>query len=322
METKELLTDYGDKKIKVSFPGQTVVPQISDVPILEDPAKEVRKAVNNPIGSEPLSVLAKRVQNNEKVVIAFDDPPKPAMPRRIILQELFAILNAAGIKDQNIYLLSGNGTHCKWTDNSFRDYLGDEIYDRFRPFGSASRILNHDCHDLEHLTYMGVSELGDYVEYNSLLQEAALFIYSGTVIPFNWGGMSGTGVVIGLASARSMLSTHGLPVFGHEESCHGDPRRSLYRQHKQTIMKHIEDFTGKRVFYVDFVPDKTGNISRIFAGYSPEINELANKKKIPVYKSNSNSIDLGYTCGKAFAVSVFAVLDDGGSNIENLVKKG
>jgi len=55
--------------------------------------------------------------------------------------------------------------------------------------------------------------------------------------------------------------------------------------------------------------------------YSYEINELAKKKKIPVYNYNSNSINLGYTCGKAFAVSVFAVMDDGGSNILNLVKK-
>jgi large subunit ribosomal protein L30e len=56
--------------------------------------------------------------------------------------------------------------------------------------------------------------------------------------------------------------------------------------------------------------------------YFSEINELAKKKKIPVYNYDSNSIDLGYTCGKAFAVSVFAVMDDGGSNILNLVKKG
>jgi large subunit ribosomal protein L30e len=55
--------------------------------------------------------------------------------------------------------------------------------------------------------------------------------------------------------------------------------------------------------------------------YSSEINEMAKKKKIPVYNCDSSSIDLGYTCGKAFAVSVFAVLDDGGSNILNLVKK-
>jgi len=55
---------------------------------------------------------------------------------------------------------------------------------------------------------------------------------------------------------------------------------------------------------------------------STMINKLADKKKIPVYNYNSSSIDLGYTCGKTFAVSVFAVLDDGGSNIQNIVKKG
>ena len=52
-----------------------------------------------------------------------------------------------------------------------------------------------------------------------------------------------------------------------------------------------------------------------------EINELAKKKKIPVYESESNSIELGYTCGKGFAVSAFAVIDDGGSNIISLIKK-
>jgi len=55
--------------------------------------------------------------------------------------------------------------------------------------------------------------------------------------------------------------------------------------------------------------------------YSSEINKLAEKKKIPVYDYSSNSIDLGYICGKTFAVSVLAVLDDGGSNIIELVKK-
>jgi len=84
-----------------------------------------------------------------------------------------------------VYLLSGNGNHCKWTDNQFRSYFGDKICKRFRPLGSASRLLNHDCHDPEQLKYMGVSELGDYVEYNKLLVEADLFLYLGTVMPSN-----------------------------------------------------------------------------------------------------------------------------------------
>ena len=56
--------------------------------------------------------------------------------------------------------------------------------------------------------------------------------------------------------------------------------------------------------------------------HSSEISTLAKKKKIPVYNCKSNSIDLGYTCGKSFAVSVFAVIEEGGSNIINIVKKG
>ena len=55
---------------------------------------------------------------------------------------------------------------------------------------------------------------------------------------------------------------------------------------------------------------------------SSEIKGLANKKKIPVYNYSQSSIDLGYTCGKSFAVSVFAVLDDGGSNIQSIIKTG
>jgi len=55
--------------------------------------------------------------------------------------------------------------------------------------------------------------------------------------------------------------------------------------------------------------------------YLQDISKLANKKKIPIYNTSFNSIELGNNCGKAYAVSVFAVLDDGGSNIINLTKK-
>ena len=55
--------------------------------------------------------------------------------------------------------------------------------------------------------------------------------------------------------------------------------------------------------------------------YKSDIETSAKKKKIPVYNYKSNSIDLGVTCGKAYSVSVFAVINDGGSNILNLVKK-
>ena len=271
-KNKEITADYWDKKISISVPEDTVIPVVPDPPLLKEPAAAVRAVLENPVGAPPLFELAKKAKGG-KVVIGHDDLTRPALPRKIIISVIMDILNKAGIQDENVFLLSGNGNHCKWPDTHFRSYFGDEIYNRFRPLGSASRILNHDCHDPSCLKYMGVSERGDYVEYNSLLDEADLFIYCGTVIPSNWGGMTGTGVIIGMPSARSMISTHGFPVVGHEESCHGDHRTMLYRKHKEAIMAHIERATGKRVFYVDSVLGKGAQLAGVFAGYSPEINE-------------------------------------------------
>jgi len=56
--------------------------------------------------------------------------------------------------------------------------------------------------------------------------------------------------------------------------------------------------------------------------YSTEISNLAKEKKVPIYNYNSNGVELGYACGKSFAVSAFAVIDEGESNILQLVKKG
>ncbi len=55
--------------------------------------------------------------------------------------------------------------------------------------------------------------------------------------------------------------------------------------------------------------------------YADAINILAAEHNVPVYNYTSTGVDLGYTCGKSFAVSSFAVIDEGESNILSLVKK-
>ena len=56
--------------------------------------------------------------------------------------------------------------------------------------------------------------------------------------------------------------------------------------------------------------------------YNTELNTMAKEKKVPIYDYNSNGIELGYSCGKNFVVSSIAVIDEGESNILQLVKKG
>ncbi|MCB2187808.1 MAG: DUF2088 domain-containing protein [Deltaproteobacteria bacterium] len=271
--TKQLTADYWERKIQITVPEDTVTPVMTPPPLLPDPGAATKEALLNPIGAPSLFDLARQVPKGGKVVIGHDDLTRPALPRKIMIPVIMEVLNQAGVKDEQVFLLSGNGNHCKWSQNQFRRYFGEELYQRFAPDGSASRLLNHDCHDPENLTYMGVTELGDYVEYNSLLAEADLFIYNGSVLPSNWGGMTGTGIIIGYASSRSMVSTHGYPVVHHKESCHGDQRTMYYRKHKEVIHAHIEKFTGKRVFYVDAVMGQGTQLAGVFAGYSPELNE-------------------------------------------------
>jgi large subunit ribosomal protein L30e len=55
--------------------------------------------------------------------------------------------------------------------------------------------------------------------------------------------------------------------------------------------------------------------------YADVMMALASENKIPVYNYTASGVDLGYTCGKNYAVSSFAVLNEGESNILSLVRK-
>lgn len=56
--------------------------------------------------------------------------------------------------------------------------------------------------------------------------------------------------------------------------------------------------------------------------YHTELITMAKAKKISIYNYSSSGVDLGYVCGKSYAVSAFAVIEEGESSILELVKKG
>ena len=58
-----------------------------------------------------------------------------------------------------------------------------------------------------------------------------------------------------------------------------DPYDRLKRTLKAEINAGIEAATGKRIFYINWIGGTGGTISKVFAGYSPEVEE-------PAWKSN------------------------------------
>ena len=157
---------------------------------------------------------------------------------------------------------TADSNHKKWSESELRAFVGEEIFAGFRPGG---QIVNHDCLEESGLEHLGETPSGCVVEHNRRFVEADLMIYVGQVMAYTWGGYTGTGAVIGMASTRSILSHHNHGVVNHPHTATGDHRRMYFRKLKAEISAHIEQATGKRIFYINWVGSSGGRM----AGSSP-----------------------------------------------------
>ncbi len=259
--------DFGGAKLGVEVPDHSTVIEFRDPEFLPNPVERVHAALKHPVGSAPLAELAKPGMT---VAIGFDDPTRPPLPWQTILPVVLDVLTECGVKDEDISLICANGAHRKWFPEELRNFLGDQIFDRFWP---AGQIINHDCQDSDELSFLGHTERGGYVEHNRRFVEADLSIYVGTVSATYVGGYSGTGAVTGLASADSLASHHAHRFWHAPSSTTGDHRTMMYRGMKAEVHEFMEKAMGKRVFYVNSVVGVGGRMAGVFAGYSPEVEQ-------------------------------------------------
>ena len=265
MPTQTVTADFGAEKIQIEVPAEAVVVEFEDPPYPASAAEVLANALRNPAGAPPLSELA---ANCTTVAIAFDDPTRPPAPWQLMLPAIVEVLRGAGIRDENIRFICANGTHKKWSEAELRAFVGEEVFTQFWPRGA---IVNHDCEDPDNLLDLGQTPMGGVVEHNRMFLEADLNIYVGQVMAHSWGGYTGTGAAIGLASTRSVCSHHAHRVVNHPETTTGEHKQMMFRRMKAEINAHIEQHNGRRIFYVNWVGGTRGQIADIVAGYSPEV---------------------------------------------------
>lgn len=263
---RHVAVDFGRARQDIAAPGDAVVLEWTDPPLLDDPVTAVHEALEHPVGSPPLGEIAR---SGTKVVVAFDDPLLPARIVQTVLPCVLDALERAGVRRTDIRLISANGTHVKSGARELESYLGADL---FRAWSADAQLSSHDCTDSAGLVGMGRSRLGDLVEVNRVVQDSDLLVFVGSVKVAPNGGYSGTNVSVGLSGIRCASATYGFPVFAHPDSCHGNPARSLYQAHKQAISERIEDVTGRRTFYVNGLSGTAGRIAAVVAGYAPEVN--------------------------------------------------
>jgi len=203
---------YGREGLTVNLPDDVHVLEPRFVPGLPDEPDALRRALRDPIGSEP---LAAKVKPGDKVVIVHTDITR-ATPNDRILPVLIGELEMAGVARQDITLLNGLGTHRPQTEAELRAMLGDFIVENYR-------CLQHDCHDDDNLVSLGWTSFGHPVRVNRTYLEADVRVLTGFIEPHFFAGFSGgpKAVIPSLAGAESVLTNHGLKMIAHPKATWG-----------------------------------------------------------------------------------------------------
>lgn len=138
---------------------ESQLPRIPDGLSREQEEKSLRGALDNPVGAERLSELAKSGQN---VVLLVDDWTRPTPAYKVapaVIQRLLEF----GIRAGDIKIIFARGTHQALSREQMERKLGKDLIDRFV-------VENHDPDG--NVTYLGESRSGTPVYINRSFMEA------------------------------------------------------------------------------------------------------------------------------------------------------
>ena len=125
----QVTLDYGKTGLPVTLPDERLIAPpltIKPAPPLADPEGALAAALANPIGTSPLSELA-RGKKTACVVVC--DITRP-VPNKLILPPLLRTLEDAGVPREGITILVATGLH--------RPNVGEELIELVGPFVAAN----------------------------------------------------------------------------------------------------------------------------------------------------------------------------------------
>ncbi len=212
---------------------------------LRDPDSAIRHALENPLGSEPLSAL---MRPGMKLTIAFDDIslPLPPMRRPDIRQRVIeAVLDtaaAAGVDD--VHLIAALALHRRMTDDELRHAVGDRVFDAFAPIGA---LYNHDAEDPDGMVELGRTRHDELVTMNRRAAESDLLVYVNINLVAMDGGWKSTAT--GLSGYSALRHHHNVHTMTRSRSFmdreNSELHHSNWRQ-GEVIARH-----GPRIFQIE-----------------------------------------------------------------------
>jgi len=168
-------------------------------PGVTDPTAEITRALKEPIGSKSLSEI---VKPESKIAIVVDDFTRPA-PSNLMMPVLLDELGKLSVKDENITIIFGCGTHRTCKPEEATRLLGENITKRIK-------TVSNDCRDKEHVFVGSTKRLGTKVYVNKAFAEADVRILTGDINLHYYAGYGGgrKSVLPGVSSIETIQHNH------------------------------------------------------------------------------------------------------------------
>jgi nickel-dependent lactate racemase len=244
--------NYGKAEVCARIPTRNYLGTIEpkEKPGVPDPVAEITRALREPIGSRPLSEI---VKPENRIAIVVDDFTRPA-PSSLIVPPLLDELNNLGVKDQNITIIFGCGTHRTVKPEEASNLLGEIIVKRIK-------TISNECKDREHI-YVGTTKrLGTRVSVNKAFAEADVRILTGDIELHYYAGYGG-----GRKSVLPGVSGHETIQHNHAHLLDPDSRTGVLEGNPV----HEDMIEAARLAKVDFILNVVTNskneIVKAYAG--------------------------------------------------------
>ncbi len=246
--------DYGREGCWIDVPVENLVKVLAmkESKPFEDPEASVEQALKQPIGSPPLSEIAR---DKKTACIVICDITRP-VPNKIILPPILNTLESSGIPRENITILIATGIHRPNLGEELVALVGEEIAENYR-------VVNHYAKERDTHTHLGQTSRGTGVLIDSTYINADLKITTGFIEPHLMAGFSGGRKLIcpGIASLDTVKVMHGPKILEHPNSSEGVIEGNPF---------HEESLEIARMAGVDFIVnvalDEKKHMTGIFAG--------------------------------------------------------
>ena len=208
---KKLSFPYGKETLCIEIPEENFNAElISEMhhytPALSE-EELVREALENPVGTPKLSVMAEGKKN---VVVICSDHTRP-VPSKIIIPQMLAEIRK-GNPNADITLLVSTGLHRLTTQEELISKFGEEIV-------KAEKIHVHDC-DNDEMINIGRLPSGGTMVINKIAIEADLVVAEGFIEPHFFAGFSGgrKSMFPGVCSRDTVAYNHNSEFIAHPKA--------------------------------------------------------------------------------------------------------